>query len=99
MIKYLENEKLEDAIKEGIWLVDFYADWCGPCKMLSPILESMDANILKINVDTHEDLATKFGVMSIPTICFFQDGKLERREIGFRTKEELDAILNELKKN
>ena len=96
MIKYLEKEKLEDVINKGIWLVDFYADWCGPCKMLGPVLESIDANILKINVDTHEDLATSFGVMSIPTICFFKDGELKEKIIGFRNKEELEKILNSI---
>ena len=96
MIKYLEKEKLEDVIKNDIWIVDFYADWCGPCKMLSPVLESMDVNILKINVDTHEDLATTFGVMSIPTICFFKDGELKEKVIGFRNKEELEKILNNI---
>lgn len=99
MIKYLENENLNDAIKEGIWLVDFYADWCGPCKMLGSILETMDTNILKINVDTHEELATSYGVMSIPTICFFKDGNLMQKVIGFRNKEELEKIIEEIKKN
>ena len=93
MVKYLENEKLEDVIKEGVWIVDFYADWCGPCKMLGPVLESMDANILKVNVDSHEELAASFGVMSIPTICFFKDGELKRKEIGFRNKDDLENIL------
>ena len=93
MIKYLENEKLEDVIKNGVWIVDFYADWCGPCKMLSPVLETIDTNILKVNVDTHEDLATSFGVMSIPTICFFKDGELKEKVIGFRNKEEIEEIL------
>ena len=96
MVKYLEKEKLEYVIKDGAWSVDFYADWCGPCKMLGPVLESMDANILKINVDSHEDLATRFGVMSIPTICFFKDGELKERVVGFRNKDELENILKSI---
>ncbi len=96
MIKYLEKENLEDVIKEGVWLVDFYADWCGPCKMLGPVLESMEGNILKINVDTHEKLAANFGVMSIPTICFFKDGVLAKRLVGFKNKEELEKEMANL---
>ena len=64
--------------------------------MLGPVLESMDANILKINVDSHEDLATRFGVMSIPTICFFKDGELKERVVGFRNKDELENILKSI---
>lgn len=97
MIKHLENENFKEVIKEGVWLVDFYADWCGPCKMLGAVLEQLNCNILKINVDNHSDLATEFSVMSIPTICFFQDGELKQKEIGFRSKEELEKILNSLK--
>lgn len=96
MIKYLENENLDDVIKNGIWLVDFYADWCGPCKMLGTVLEELDCNILKINVDNHNDLATTYGVMSIPTIVFFKDGKMKHKEIGFRSKEEIENILKNL---
>ena len=96
MIKYLEKEKLEDVIKNDIWIVDFYADWCGPCKMLGPVLESIDANILKINVDTHEELATTYGVMSIPTICFFKDGELKQKVIGFRNKDDIEKILKSI---
>ncbi len=99
MIKYLEKENLNEVIKEGVWIVDFYADWCGPCKMLGPVLESINENILKINVDTHETLAASYGVMSIPTICFFKDGNLLKKEIGFRNKEEIESILNDIKKN
>lgn len=96
MIKYLENENYEEIIKEGVWIVDFYADWCGPCKMLGSVLEELDANILKINVDTHENLATTYGVMSIPTVLFFKDGELKNKVIGFRSKEEIESILESL---
>lgn len=93
MVKYLENENFNDTIKSGLWIVDFYADWCGPCKMLGPVLEELDQNVLKVNVDNHEDLATEYGVMSIPTICFFKDGKLENKVIGFRSKNEIEEII------
>lgn len=97
MIKYLEKENLNDVIKEGIWLVDFYADWCGPCKMLGAILEEIDINILKINVDTHSELATTYGVMSIPTVCFFKNGELKNKVIGFHNKEEIEKILDSIR--
>ena len=97
MIKYLENENLEDCLKEGITIVHFYADWCGPCQMMGKVLEAMtDLNIIKVNTDTHEDLAQKFGVMSIPTLVFFKDGKEVKKEIGFKSEEEIKNILNEL---
>lgn len=96
MIKYLEKENLNDVVSEGVWIVDFYAEWCGPCKMLGKVLEEMDANILKINTDTFPNLASQYGVMSIPTICFFKDGKMKHKEIGFRSKEELEKIINNL---
>ena len=96
MIKYLEKENMNDVIKSGVWLVDFYADWCGPCKMLGNVLESIDANILKINVDTHEEISVKYGVMSIPTICFFKNGELKEKIIGFRNNEEIEQILKNI---
>lgn len=96
MIKYLKNEDYQEIIKEGKWLVDFYADWCGPCKMLGKVLESVDANILKINVDEHENLAATYGVMSIPTMCFFSNGELKEKQVGFKSKEEIEDILRNL---
>lgn len=96
MLKHLENENMNDVIKEGLWIVDFYADWCGPCKMLGPVLETINENVLKINVDQHGDLAQQYGVMSIPTICFFKDGELKNKVIGFRNKEEIDNIIKNL---
>lgn len=91
MIKYLKEENFEEEIKNGKVLVDFYADWCGPCKALGEILETLDdINILKINVDEHQDLAMQFGVMSIPTILLFEDGKQKKKSIGLMSKEDLE---------
>ena len=71
--------------------MDFYADWCGPCKALGEIIETLDdINILKINVDEHQDLAMQFGVMSIPTIILFEDGKQKKKNIGLMSKDDLE---------
>ena len=97
MIKYLEKENLDDLVKNGITLVDFYADWCGPCKMVGAVLEKLeDVNIVKVNTDNHQELAISYGIMSIPTLIFFKDGVEIRKEIGFKTEEELRKILNEI---
>ncbi len=91
MIKYLKEENFENEIKDGKILVDFYADWCGPCKALGEILEQLkDVNVLKINVDEHQDLAIQFGVMSIPTIILFEDGKQKKKNIGLMSKDDLE---------
>ncbi len=94
MIKYLKEENFEEEIKSGKVLVDFYADWCGPCKALGEILETLeDISILKINVDEHQDLAIQFGVMSIPTIILFENGEQKKKNIGLMNKEELENWL------
>ena len=94
MIKYLKEENFEEEIKSGKVLVDFYADWCGPCKALGEILETLeDISILKINVDEHQDLAIQFGVMSIPTIILFENGEQKKNNIGLMNKEELENWL------
>lgn len=79
-------------------LVDFWAGWCGPCMMQGPVLDEMAAEydsikIGKINVDEEQELAIKFGVMSIPTLMFFKDGKVADTMVGLRSKEELAASL------
>ena len=77
-MKYLEeNDNFEDLIKEGIYLVDFYAQWCGPCKMLSPILEGIEdkINIIKVDIDKFPLLANKYKILSIPTLIFFINGE------------------------
>lgn len=96
MIKYLENNNLDEEIGEGVYLVDFYADWCGPCKMLGSVLESMDLNIIKVNTDKFPELATKFGVMSIPTVVIYKDKEEKTKFIGFRSKEDIEDIIKSL---
>ncbi len=81
-------------------LVDFNATWCGPCRMLSPVLESVakendKVKIVSIDVDENEDLAASYGISSIPCLILFKNGKEESRYVGFRNKEELLEIIGE----
>ena len=94
----LENNNLDDFIKEGKSLVDFYAQWCGPCKMLAPVLEKFenDIKIIKVDVDKLPDLAMKYRVMSIPTLIFFNDGEVKEEVVGFRDYEEIKNIIDNL---
>ena len=93
MIKYLEKDNFAEEIEKGRILVDFYADWCGPCKMMGVVLETMDENILKVNVDKFPEIARQFGIMSIPTLMIFEEGKAVAKNIGFMTKEDLTEFL------
>lgn len=96
MIKYLKNEQIEELLTNDLTLVDFYADWCGPCKMLGSVLETMDLNVIKINTDEHQELAQKFGVMSIPTVLIYKDKELKTKFIGFKSKEEINELINNI---
>ena len=80
-------------------LLDFWASWCGPCRMLSPIVDEVaeertDIKVGKVNVDEQPDLAAQFGVMSIPTLLVFKDGKLVNQTVGARPKSGVMALLN-----
>ena len=101
-VLHLENENFNEVINSGLVLVDFYAEWCGPCKMLGPVLEEVsseltDINIIKVNVDEHSELAQKYGVMSIPTLILFKDGQEVEKNIGFITKEDMVEFINKNK--
>ncbi len=81
-------------------LIDFYADWCGPCKMLAPIIEEIakeneKVKVVKINVDESEDLAMKYQVMSIPTLIIMKNGQIIKRSVGFVEKDEILNMINE----
>ena len=93
MIRHLENkEQFNELIKDKV-LVDFYAEWCGPCKMLAPNLEKLDYNILKVDVDKFQDLAISYGVMSVPTLILFKGGKKINKSIGYLDIDELKEMV------
>ena len=94
MIKDFDN-----LISSGIHLVDFYADWCGPCKVMSQILESIkdEVDIIKINTDLNPKLVFKYRIMSIPTIIIFKDGKILKEIVGLIAEDELKEVINKIK--
>ena len=97
MIKYLEKEEdFFDLTQADKILVDFYAEWCGPCKMIGQIFEDMEneVEVLKVNTDNFPYLAQKFGVMSIPTVILFKNGSEVDKFIGLRSKEEILEFIN-----
>ena len=100
MIKFLESEKEFDELIKNKILVDFYADWCGPCKMMSPIIDSIaeegiqNLKIGKVNVDNNQDLAEKYNIMSIPTIIIFKNGSILKTFIGVVSKAEIINVIS-----
>lgn len=93
-IIHLENKDLKKLIQNKI-LVDFFANWCGPCKMMSSVLEKTESDIkvVKIDVDKFENIAKEYGIMSIPTIILFENGKEVKRNIGFIDSNNLKKFL------
>ena len=98
MIEHVNSlEELKAATKEGKVLVDFFATWCGPCKMIAPVLEdldkdpSFDVKIVKVDVDEASDAAMEYRVQAIPTLLLFVDGQVTKSQMGFQRK---DQIIN-----
>ena len=98
MVKKITKNEFKEETK-GLTLVDFYADWCGPCRMVAPIVEDLsntmsDVNFTKVDVDKEQELASLFGVRSIPTLILFKDGVEVERIVGFSPKQKLESLIN-----
>ena len=90
MIKHLENvADFEKEVQGDVVLVDFFAEWCGPCQMLAPLLEQLDVKVIKIDVDELPDLARQFRVMSIPTLMLFKNVQIDKKQLGYMPIEAL----------
>ena len=98
----LNSNNFEETVKKGVSLVDFWAPWCGPCRMLAPIIDELakefegKANICKVNSDTEEELGAKYGIRSIPTILFMKNGEVVDQMIGASPKQAFIDKLNSL---
>ncbi len=94
-VVYADSTNLEEQVKDGIVILDFYADWCGPCKMIGPVLEQVanensDVKVVKVNVDENIGLAQQYGVQGIPALFVLKQGKVVAQKAGFMPK---DAIV------
>ncbi|GEL76806.1 thioredoxin [Tenuibacillus multivorans] len=93
------DQTFNEEVSDGLVLVDFWATWCGPCKMIAPVLEELDSEmsdqvkIVKLDVDENQETAQKFGVMSIPTLILFKDGEKVDQAMGFQPKDALEQFV------
>jgi len=90
-------EAFQDAVNGGVTLVDFYADWCGPCKQLEPIVERVaagtEATVAKVDIDANQGLATQYGVRSVPTLVLFADGEAVEQLVGLQQEPQLRSLI------
>ena len=100
MIEHInETEKFNEFIKEGTVLVDFFATWCGPCKMLSPLIEQLanehpELKVVKVDVDEAPSIAAKYGIQAIPTLYLIKDGKVSGSQMGYLNKNQLESFIS-----
>ena len=95
----MNTNDFKKITSNGICVVDFYAEWCSPCKMLSPVFQEVETNLnnmasfLKVNIDNHIDIAQEYQISTIPTILVFKNGNVEERIVGFNSKEVIESKL------
>lgn len=101
LVKHITDAEFPQTVAQGVTLVDFWAPWCGPCRMIAPILDELagelgsKAKIVKINVDENPQVAGQFGIMSIPTLLLFKDGKKVDQKVGGQAKPQLKAFIEQ----
>lgn len=99
-MRIIDEKEFDEIKQDGVLLVDFFATWCGPCKMLAPVLEELaqeyegKATIVKVDVDKDEALARRFSIMSVPTMILFKNGEAIREASGFQPKPQLKAFID-----
>lgn len=99
LIVEINDQNFDDSVATGVVLVDFFAEWCGPCRMLGPILADLSeklegqVRIAKLDIDTAQEVTTRFQVTSVPTLILFKDGKEMERVVGLRDSESLEKLI------
>lgn len=99
MLKHANESNFQEMTGKGLVLVDFFATWCGPCRMLGPVLEDMandrdSIDIVKVDIDESMNLARQFGIMSVPTLVLFKDGQVVAKTSGFQPKESIQQFID-----
>ncbi|MBE5821550.1 MAG: thioredoxin [Clostridiales bacterium] len=104
MIKIIDKNEFDELLnkKDKLIIIDFFAQWCMPCKMLAPVIETVsekyaDVEFYKVDIDLNEELVSKYEIEGVPTLIFIKDGKLINQEVGYRSESELNMLIEKYK--